>query len=610
MNSNYMKFLNTCFFTLLCVIASLVLTGCGGGSASTTSTENNLPSPVAGGIEGEVLVPGKTGGTPATPEELALLPVVSVGSRQFADPNVLLFLRGTVTAAEGAQIVKTLWTQVAGPQVAISSPLSLNNIVLLPDVSVSTLLEFRLTAEDDKGKINSATLSIFVTPVPTFVKVVGEIVDENDSQVTFTLNLNAPSTTPVTVSYVTRDGTAIAGTDYVSTSGSILFAVGETSKTISVPLINDRIDEPDESFSVQATAVSDTNTGTNSGSAIIRVDKELPLVSQTIGFQNSSAASVAIGQMYRNSIDPNIVGPGSGILVYESSNPLVATVDAKGNVEGLSLGTVIITATKSADNIYAAATASYEVNVVSAMQFTNSREPSLTIGQIYNNPIDPNIVVPGTGTLVYQSSNPLVASVDAVGTVEPLSLGTAIITATKSGDDFYFATAAGYEVNVVGAQCVDLVPVVTGPIANITTSGDYFDAYGWLAFDATPTMSWISQLFYPTQAPAWIAYAFDTPETVTQYSIFFTNGSLTSRAPMKWEFQGSNDGLIWVTLDDRLNEVNWAGSERRSYNVSNPAAYRNYRLFFTEDNDPREGIVVISIGDLALENCNLNLNEG
>ena len=56
----------------------------------------------------------------------------------------------------------------------------------------------------------------------------------------------------VTVSYGTADGTATtAGNDYLATSGKLSFAPGQTSKTILVPVLGDRIGEADESFSVK-----------------------------------------------------------------------------------------------------------------------------------------------------------------------------------------------------------------------------------------------------------------------------------------------------------------------------------------------------------------------
>ena len=57
------------------------------------------------------------------------------------------------------------------------------------------------------------------------------------------------------VSYATADGTATAGTDYTAVSGTLDFAAGELSKTITVPILNDNIFEgASETFSVNLSA--------------------------------------------------------------------------------------------------------------------------------------------------------------------------------------------------------------------------------------------------------------------------------------------------------------------------------------------------------------------
>ncbi|MBP0443176.1 matrixin family metalloprotease [Roseomonas sp. SSH11] len=52
------------------------------------------------------------------------------------------------------------------------------------------------------------------------------------------------------VNYATADSTARAGADYVATSGTLFFASGATSRTISVAILDDTLHDPRESFSV------------------------------------------------------------------------------------------------------------------------------------------------------------------------------------------------------------------------------------------------------------------------------------------------------------------------------------------------------------------------
>jgi len=45
----------------------------------------------------------------------------------------------------------------------------------------------------------------------------------------------------VTVTFATRDGTATAGTDYIATTQTLTFANGETTKTVTIRILNDQL---------------------------------------------------------------------------------------------------------------------------------------------------------------------------------------------------------------------------------------------------------------------------------------------------------------------------------------------------------------------------------
>jgi hypothetical protein len=72
--------------------------------------------------------------------------------------------------------------------------------------------------------------------------------------VQFPVILSNPATTPVRVKYKTADGSgnapAVAGKDYVAAAGELVFRPGETLKYITVDILNDRLKEADESFSL------------------------------------------------------------------------------------------------------------------------------------------------------------------------------------------------------------------------------------------------------------------------------------------------------------------------------------------------------------------------
>ena len=54
----------------------------------------------------------------------------------------------------------------------------------------------------------------------------------------------------MTVHYATSNASATAGEDYVAQSGTLTFGADETSKTISVALVDDIAGEPAETFQV------------------------------------------------------------------------------------------------------------------------------------------------------------------------------------------------------------------------------------------------------------------------------------------------------------------------------------------------------------------------
>ena len=55
----------------------------------------------------------------------------------------------------------------------------------------------------------------------------------------------------VTVDYrTTQDGRAMAGSDYTSTSGTLTFAPGEDKKTVSVPIMDDAVEDDGETFTL------------------------------------------------------------------------------------------------------------------------------------------------------------------------------------------------------------------------------------------------------------------------------------------------------------------------------------------------------------------------
>jgi hypothetical protein len=95
----------------------------------------------------------------------------------------------------------------------------------------------------------------------------------------FTVTLSAASTKTITVAYATANGTASAGSDYQAASGTLTFAPGETSKTVTVLVNGDRIGESNETFTVNLSAA--TNATILNSSAVGTIIDDEPHISIT-----------------------------------------------------------------------------------------------------------------------------------------------------------------------------------------------------------------------------------------------------------------------------------------------------------------------------------------
>lgn len=89
-------------------------------------------------------------------------PRVEAGADRSAAIGATVTLAGTATDLDGA-VVSTAWTQVAGPEVALSDPTILAPTWQVPTVATTTAFRFRLTATDDDGASASDEVTYTVT---------------------------------------------------------------------------------------------------------------------------------------------------------------------------------------------------------------------------------------------------------------------------------------------------------------------------------------------------------------------------------------------------------------------------------------------------------------
>jgi hypothetical protein len=122
----------------------------------------------------------------------------------------------------------------------------------------------RLDAAVSNAGYNSRSVSILLNdgnwqtppptpPAPPDLSISDATVTEGNTgtrNATFTLALSKPASVEAVVNFNAAGITAVAGSDFEYTSGMVVFAAGETTKTLTVAVKGDRIPEPTETFAV------------------------------------------------------------------------------------------------------------------------------------------------------------------------------------------------------------------------------------------------------------------------------------------------------------------------------------------------------------------------
>jgi uncharacterized repeat protein (TIGR01451 family) len=192
-----------------------------------------------------------------------------------AGPNDAASVTLTDSVPSGSTFVS--WSQNSGPAFNCTTPApgatgTINcTIGILPGFdSKTTTAEFVLTLDTSAQVTNTASVSSTTAdprpdnntssfPVLAKFSINDVSVTEGNSGTTpavFTVSLQpANGTLTASVDYQTTNGTATSGSDFVATSGTLTFLAGETTKTITVPVIGDTIVEGNETFNVQLSNV-------------------------------------------------------------------------------------------------------------------------------------------------------------------------------------------------------------------------------------------------------------------------------------------------------------------------------------------------------------------
>ncbi|MHA3770669.1 Calx-beta domain-containing protein [Verrucomicrobiota bacterium sgz303538] len=214
-------------------------------------------------------------------QSVAVMKVRLVNSYRVTDhthPISVNFNTQNGTATAGTDYVTTQGTLTFQPgeiEKTISVPiLGDNTAEQIENFSVKFSTPFGATLQQA-----SQTVSLLNDDPGTISVASASITEGHGGQkiLVFNVSMSVPTTSPVSVNFETQDGTALAGVDFETAAGQITFAPGETQKTISVPILGDRIAEQNEAFTLKLTGASGATIATATATGTILNDD--PLIS-------------------------------------------------------------------------------------------------------------------------------------------------------------------------------------------------------------------------------------------------------------------------------------------------------------------------------------------
>ena len=108
----------------------------------------------------------------------------------------------------------------------------------------------------EDGRTYTTALATQIQGPPGLTVADAEVEEGPNAVLRFAVTLSRAPSGTVTVDYATADGTATAGSDYTAVNGALTFAAGETSKTVSVAVLDDAHDEGSETLTLSLSNAS------------------------------------------------------------------------------------------------------------------------------------------------------------------------------------------------------------------------------------------------------------------------------------------------------------------------------------------------------------------
>ncbi len=379
--------------------------------------------------------------------------------------------------------------------VVTATPSEASDITLSVKGTTDCEAQHAVCTEDGRKLAGGTSATIAMADLVTMTVTDTEVEEAEGATLDFTVTLSRAAAQKIEVWYKTNDGTAKAGADYEAVNSRFTFAPGETTKTISVVVLDDAQEEDSETVKfwlwafrgVSASQVTDPHAvGTIRDS---RPNPELQVGASVDDSSPQEGGSFILSATVTNSDDA--ASAATTLRYFRSSDATITTADTQIGTDavgtlaaaGTSDQAVDLTAPSAAGTYYYGAcvdSVSNETDTSNncssavAVKPNHAPRPGGTIpdeGMAQNNEVSvdvaPFFTDPDGDELTYtaESSDTAVASVsvsESTVTVAGVAQGVATVTVTATDPGNLSATQS-LSVTVVPNRR----PVVTGVIEDV-----------------------------------------------------------------------------------------------------------------------------------------------
>ena len=193
-----------------------------------------------------------------------------------ADTVTVGYATANGTATEGDDYTGATGTVTIAPNQQTGTI----RVAVLNDTEVESSETFTVTLSGAtnatiRDREGVGTITDDDVPPPSLSINDATVTEAADAEALFTVTLSATSADAVTVNYTTSDGTATAGIDYTSTTGTLSIPAGDRSGTIRVPILDDDASEETEKFTVTLSDATNATIEDSKGIATITDDVDV-----------------------------------------------------------------------------------------------------------------------------------------------------------------------------------------------------------------------------------------------------------------------------------------------------------------------------------------------